>query len=379
MDRYSGVKYSIVRDTLPALKATVLEDFEEIGKEAGLYTINNHNLTDKEYRHNGNLVDYFSSDDDEKVRGRKRDVLYLNEGPELEWKIVKQLLWRTTAKIIIDYNPSYPESWVYDNILTRADCASITTTFENNPHLTKGQIAELEWMRINDPEGYIVYGLGQRGVLKGQIYKNWKECKELPADLSNAYVIDFGYTNDPACIAEFRRHNRTIYGKEHLYAKGLDNVDLGICLFFAGATNDSIIVADSAEPKSVGELRLGWSLDIDYIRTKVRALNLMREKAGLDQYRMDEQALISLKLALVAGYPVNLARKGPDSIDTGIQLVKQHEVLVTSDSVNAWREYRKYRWAEDKKTGNLLNSPVDEWNHFMDCLRYYALAIGYYL
>ena len=153
----------------------------------------------------------------------------------LDWKVVEQLLWRTEYKIIMDYNPSYPESWMYDNILARKDCAFIVTTYADNPHLTAGQRAEIDWMRENDPDTYRVYGLGQRGELRGQIYKNWKHIAELPKEYPSTFVIDWGYANDPACIAEFKTHNRAIYGKEHLYQTGLHNIHLGIKLVLCGS------------------------------------------------------------------------------------------------------------------------------------------------
>lgn len=359
MDKYSGVEYSIVRGTLPALKATVMKDFFAMGIDAGVYSELYHNKTDKEYRYNGNLLDYFSVEDGEKTRGRKRHVLYMNEAPELEWEPVQQLLWRTTSKIIIDYNPSYPESWVYDNILTRDDCAMITTTYLDNPYLSQGQLNEILWLKENDPDAYRIYGLGQRGELRGQIYKNWKRIDELPIDYPSAYIIDFGFTNDPTAITECKKHNRAMYAKEHIYRTGLDNIDIAICLFFIGCKSDSLMIADSAEPKSIREIRIGWDLSEDYIKTK--CLNLGYE------YKKE------LQKALKEGFWVLPTVKGQDSIDNGIQAVKQHEVFVTSDSANAWREYYRYRWKEDDKTGTLLNVPIDKDNHFCDTVRYYAL------
>lgn len=391
---YSGAEYSIVRATLPALKSTVLRDFIDWGYAAKLYSPTNHNLTDGYYKQNGNLIDFFSAENDEKVRGRKRHVLYLNEGPECDWAVVQQLLWRTSAKIIIDYNPSYPESWVYDNILTRDDCAMIRTTYRDNPHLSAGQLSEIDWMRENDPDGYIVYGLGQRGELKGQIYKNWKEVAAFPTEYVPVYVVDFGFTNDPCFIGSCCHHNRTMWAKEHVYATGMDNVHIGIALHLAGATANSLIVADSAEIKSVYELQYGWALELPYIKEKLltwaNALetpqkNMPPSPSALHmatrcrEVANDPEKLNALKAALAKGFNGCLpARKGPDSVDAGIQLVKQFEVLVTKDSVNLWREYRTYRWAEDPKTGTLLNKPVDKNNHGCDAVRYYALSIGWY-
>jgi len=364
--KYHGIQYSIVRQTLPALKATVMRDFEEIGREAKLYNGNLHNLTDKEYRYNNNLVDYFSGDDNEKIRGRKRHVLYMNEGPELPWDVVQQLLFRTSDKVILDYNPSYPESWVYDKILTRSDCAYITTTYRDNPFLTAGQLSEIEWLQLNDPEGYKVYGLGQRGELRGQIYTNWKPIKSMPVDYPIITVIDFGFSNDPTAISQFSTHNRAIYGCEKLYKKEQNNLQIACHLFFIGCDSSSMIIADSAEPKSIVELRIGWDLTSE-------AVKLLAFQCG---YECSEETIVKLQKQLKKGFTVLAASKGQDSIDAGIQKLKQYEVFITEDSHNAWMEYRKYRWAEDKKTGKLLNVPVDESNHFMDTLRYFCLCAG---
>lgn len=366
LHKYTGVDYSIARQTLTALKSTVLRDFIEYGTQAGLYKERYHNMTANEYRYNGNLLDYFGADDDEKIRGRKRHVLYMNEGPEMDWAVVQQLLWRTSSKVIIDYNPSYPESWVYDNILTRKDCAYITTTYKDNPHLSQGQLDEIDWMRENDPDTYLVYGLGQRGILKGQIYKNWKRIKELPKDLEKTWIIDFGFSNSPACISEICHNGRSIFAKEHVYKTGLDNLQIAIHLFFLGVRPDDMIVADGAEPKSIAELRRGWGLEKDWIK-------LTAEQLG---FTPDDATIIELQKVLREGFPrTDKALKGEDSVDTGIQKVKQYEVFVTEDSNNAWREYGLYRWDEDKHTGQLLNKPIKKHDHFCDTLRYYTILM----
>jgi phage terminase large subunit len=365
MHDYNGVRYSVVRATLNALKATTLVDFIEIGQSCDLYNQSKHNLTNNIYKQNGNVIDFFASDDDEKVRGRKRDVLYINEAPEVEWDIVKQFQFRTTSKIIIDYNPSYPESWVYDNILTRNDCAFIRTTYKDNPFLTQGQLDEIEWMLLNDPESYLVYGLGERGQLKGQVYKNWNRCKELPKGLPSTYAIDFGFANSQTCVAEFRKNGRAVYAKEHVYQTELDNLQIGILLAHIGVTGE-FLIADSAEPKSIRELRVGWGLERDYL-AKICA-----------QMELVNPDIDKMQNSLKSGFNIVPAKKGQDSVDAGIQKVKQHEVFVTEDSHNAWNEYRQYRYAEDSKTGKLLNEPIKKFDHFCDTLRYFVACDGIY-
>lgn len=164
--QFTGITIDIVRETVPALKATVMKDFFELLHSEGLYREGNHNKTDKVYYHNGNEFQFFSLDDEQKVRGRKRHILYANEVNEMSYEVWKQLMLRTSHKAIIDFNPSMYEHWVYDHVLTRQDCANLITNYLDNPHLTLEQIEEIERYKIYDPDYYSVFGLGQRGKLK---------------------------------------------------------------------------------------------------------------------------------------------------------------------------------------------------------------------
>src|SRR5690606_25727562 len=225
---------------MPTLKGTVMQDFIDIGYKRKLYRKANHNLTESIYRHEGNMVRFFGADDEEKIRGRKRDILYMNEAPELSWDVVQQLLWRTSSKIIIDYNPSMLDSWVYDKILTRDDCVFIKTTYKDNPFLTKGHIADLEWMRVNDPEQYLIFGLGEKGEVKGQVYKHWKRIRDNAFPVSaNVFVVDFGYSPDPTCISSFKFDGFDVYCKELVYQKELLYIDIAIHLFYQGYNDGS--------------------------------------------------------------------------------------------------------------------------------------------
>lgn len=163
---YSGLSISICRETLPALKATVMKDFFAILEEEGLYYEDNHNKTDRIYSLKGNLIDYFSLDEPQKIRGRKRDILFINEANEVDLESWKQLLFRTSGKVIIDYNPSMYEHWIYDEVLTRPDCAMLTTNHKDNEHLSEEQHNEIERYKDFDYEYYRVFGLGERGKLK---------------------------------------------------------------------------------------------------------------------------------------------------------------------------------------------------------------------
>lgn len=162
----AGIVIDIVRETVPALKGTVMKDFFSIMKEEGLYNEKHHNKTDKIYLLRGNEVQFFSLDDEQKVRGRKRHILYANEANEMDYEVWKQLLPRTSHKVILDYNPSMYEHWIYDYVETRDDCALCVTTYLDNPHLTLEQIEEIERFKIYDYDHYRVFGLGERGQLR---------------------------------------------------------------------------------------------------------------------------------------------------------------------------------------------------------------------
>lgn len=368
MEGYKGIDITITRKSLPVIKSTVLKDFTSIGTDRDIYSIGNHNQTESVYRQNMNTVSFIGADDEEKARGRAQDILYTNEGPELSWDVFDQLDMRTKSKVIIDFNPSYPDSWVYDNILTREDCALIKTTFKDNPFVTPKQLAKLEWMRLNDPDRYRIFGFGERGEIKGQIYNNWVSINEdaFPKD-ANIFVIDFGFSQDPAVIAQFKVDGHTIYAKQRVYDIGVDNVDLMIHLFFFGCNDNSIIIADGAEPKSISELRNGRKYDKEYITDRAATLGY--------EFRSEDH-VAKLLARLEEGFVINPAIKGGDSIRNGIQKVLQYEVLLTEDSNHAWAEYTKYKWKEDKFTGKSTREAIDAHNHFCDCLRYLCQSIG---
>lgn len=320
----AGMQISIVRKTLPALKATAYKDFLEILGSFGAYNEANHNKSDLTYYLNGNTFDFFSLDQSQKVRGRKRHVLYINEANEVGKEAWKQLAFRTSHKVIFDYNPSDPEHWLYD-LDQREDCKTIVTTYKDNPFLTPGQIFEIEELKNSDPDYWNVFGLGQIGAgLRGRIFNHFEECDEMPAEYTSIYGLDWGYSNDPTALIEIKKHNNTIWLNEVIYKKGLTNSD--IIQLCKDNNIKGHITADSAEPKSIEELR----------------------KAGLN---------------------IHAATKGPGSVNTGIDKLKALKVYYTSRSVNIKKEQLHYKWklnTNDEPT----NEPIDNYNHAIDAVRY---------
>jgi phage terminase large subunit len=320
---------SVVRATLPALKSSSMRDFVEILTNLGLYSESSHNMTENVYTLNGNTIEFFSVDNEQKLRGRKRDLLFINEANEITLEQWRQLVFRTTGRIVIDYNPSMVDSWIYDHVLTREDCGLLITTYKDNPHLSEYIIKEIESLQDADPEYWKVFGLGERGQLKDLVFSNWVICKEIPSDAKLiGYGMDFGFSVDPTTLIEVRQQNGELWLREVLYRTNMTNTDIGNFLKTVPLNRDELI-ADSAEPKSIEEIRR-------------------------------------------QGFNIHPALKGPDSINNGIDILRRYKINVTQDSTNLIKELRSYKWATDKD-GKATGKPVDYMNHTIDALRYLAL------
>lgn len=366
---FSDIEIGIVRQSMPTLKGSVLLDFLKIGKDAELYKVNNHNKTDNIYKHDSNVITFLGADDDTKLQGRKFDILYLNEGPELAWDSVNQLMLRLNHKLIIDYNPNMPDSWVYDKIMTMPKVAFLKTTYRDNPFISQRILDNLEWMRVNSPDEYLVFGLGEKGEVQGQVYTHWKRIKEeaFPDD-ANVFVVDFGFSPDPTCIIRGCIKERVVYAKELIYQNGLTSPDILIHLYFHGYDDDKghVLIADSASPAIISELRDGVKITDEEIYT--RCANLGYNPGPMIMARLK-------KFIHEGGRPLGM-KKPPGSILGGINMVKAREVLITEDSKNAWMEQTKYKNKKNKFTGEFTKEPVDKDNHFADCLRYMVMAEG---
>ena len=325
--------WSTVRKFSTTLDATVIRDFEEELNKHELFPYINHNKTKKTYEYGSRLVEFIGADDEQKLRGAKRNILYCNEANELKYREeFFQLLMRTEDKIFLDFNPDDENIWINTELeLKRAtekqDVEVIVSTYKDNTFLPKSLIEEIEYLERTDPEFWKVYGLGQYGKRYGLIFDNY-EVKDVPKDAKLVgYGLDFGFSNDPsACVAVYKQDGE-LFIKEVLYDRGKTNNDLYEILKPIVGDND--VIGDSAEPKSIEELY----------------------RLGLNIYR---------------------AEKGADSIRASIDILKRFKLNITGDSVNLLKELRSYKWAEDKN-GVQLNKPVDYMNHLIDALRYLAL------
>jgi phage terminase large subunit len=305
-----------------------MRDFFEILKREGIYTEVNHNKSDATYILEGNLIEFISIDQPQKIRGRKRDVLFINEANELNLEDFRQLLIRTTGKVLLDYNPSDEFHWIYDHVIPREDATFFQSTFRDNPFLEPSLVAEIERLQVADPNYWRIYGLGERGQSRSTILTHWSQTETIdPRFKLVAYGLDFGYTNDPtACVAVYSDGEAFLLD-EVLYQNGLSNRQ--IFQLLESEVGKNTVIADSAEPKSIDELH---------------------------------------------GYGMNVhpARKGPDSVRAGIQFFHSKPLAVTSRSLNLIKELRNYKWKEDKN-GKNLNEPVDAFNHAIDAARYAAM------
>jgi len=317
---------SIVRKSFPALRGTVMRDFFEILANVGLYSEDYHNKSVNEYKLLGNTVEFLSVDDPQKVRGRKRDVLFVNEANELRLEDYRQLMMRTTSKIILDYNPSEEFHWIYDHVLIRDDCQFFQTTYLDNPFLEKSLIGEIEKLKNIDENYWNVYGLGNRGQSRSLVFSFIEVDTIPPTAKFMSYGMDFGYSNDPTSLIAMYLDNENLYFDELIYQTGMTNSDLGNMLKSLDVDPRDVIWGDSAEPKTIAEL-----------------------------HRF--------------GFNVKGTAKGADSINVGIDMMRRYTICITKRSLNMIKEMRNYKYIEDKD-GKLTNKPIDAFNHAIDSCRY---------
>lgn len=320
---------TVVRKTFPSLRGSILRDFLEILDREDWYDERNHNKTEQTYNLFGNIWEFISVDNAQKVRGRKRAICFINEANECTKEDFRQLSLRTTWKIILDYNPSDEYSYIYDDIIPRDDAAFFKTTYLDNPFLSEDVVDEIERLKDTDENYWRIYGLGERGVSRETIFQT-TTYETLPDQAKLvAYGLDWGYTNDPTAIVSVHLHDNNLYIRELAYSGGLTNPDIARTLRELGLTRTEEIIADSAEPKSIDEVH--------------------RE-----------------------GFNIKPAKKGPDSVRIGIDCMRRYRLHIHVDSLNTQKEFRNYKWQTDRN-GRMLNKPIDQWNHAVDAVRYVCL------
>ncbi len=320
-----GVLISVVSESLPHLKRGALRDFLNILKSEGAYDENNYNKTDRIIKFGKSEIEFFSADMPDKLRGARRDYLFINECNNISYDAFTQLETRTRKQVFLDYNPT-ASFWCHTHVLPRANVKYITSTYKDNPFLDEKVISRIE-LRKNDANWWRVYGLGQVGMTEGVIFPNINIVDEIPTEYNwLCYGLDFGFTNDPTALIAVYKVGDDIYLDQIIYETGLTNSDIN-----AKVTTLDIpeCIADSAEPKSIEDLaRMGWN--------------------------------------------VLPAKKGKDSINSGIDLMKRYKINITKRSVDLIKEFRNYQWKQDRD-GEYINQPIDYFNHGIDAVRYVAL------
>lgn len=324
--RHTGKTITLCRKTYPSLRASAMRDFIEILMTLNLYDENYHNKSNSEIMLNGNLIEFIGMDQPQKIRGRKRDVLFANEANELSIEDWRQLSLRTTERIIIDYNPSDEFHWIYDEVIPREDAEFFQTTYLDNPFLEQSVIDEIERLKRVDENYWRVYGLGERGAAKSLVF-TYNECQQIPTSAELVgYGLDFGYSADPTALIAVFKEGDNLYADELVYRTGMTNTDIAKTIQSLNLSKYEPIWGDSAEPKTIDELR----------------------RRGLN---------------------VKPTAKGRDSINIGIDMIRRYNLYVTARSNNLIKELRNYKYHEDKQ-GRVTNKPIDAFNHACDAMRY---------
>jgi phage terminase large subunit len=315
---------SIVRKTLPSLKGSVLRDLKEVLILFNVYDPNKWHVSDGYYELGTNTIEWFSCDDETKLRGRKRDYLFLNEATEIAYDEYVQLLLRTSDRITIDFNPSLWKSWIYD-LEGKDDVLYTITTYKDNPFLPQVQVDEIEKLKDKDPNLWRVFGLGQKGVPTRVVFTHQQFYGQLPEGAKLlGYGIDFGY-NDPSVLAAVYKMNDNIYCQELLYLKNITIPDFIYKIKdIEGINFYDDFICDSANPQAIEEMR----------------------RNGLN------------------AKPVK-----KDTILSGIDQIKRNNFYVHVESKNLMEELQTYVWKNDKN-GNNLDEPEDKNNHLLDAIRY---------
>jgi len=320
---------SVVSETMPHLRKGAMRDFFIFLKENDLYQVSKHNKTENSYEIGKSIIEFFSADSSDKVHGPERDYLFVNELQNVPYETFFHLAQRTRLKVFADWNPTH-EFFVHTKYLNnqsyKDDITYIHSTIFDNPFVSPEIKKEVLRRAEHDRLYRTVYLEGKIGIREGLVFDNWQQVDSMP-DGPVKYGLDFGYTNDPSVLVKVVELPTGHYVEEMFYETGLLNREIAAKLKTYGIKPGyDEIIADSAEPKSIDEIRL-------------------------------------------AGFNVKPSIKGKDSITTGIDRLKSKPLFITKQSTNIIRELRNYSWVTDKE-GKPTNKPIDEFNHGIDAMRY---------
>lgn len=320
---------SVISESVPHLKRGAMRDFKNIMTSHKYWKDDLWNATDSIYTfETGSQIEFFSADNSSKLRGGRRDRAFINECNNISLESFDEIEVRTKEFVILDWNP-VREFWFYTDVKPkRNDVDHIILTYKDNEGLPQEIVSSIE-ARKNRKGWWQVYGLGELGEVEGKIYKDWNIIDEIPHEARlERYGLDFGYSNDPTAIVAVYYYNGGYILDEITFMKGLSNKQIADILL---NNKQALCIADSAEPKSIDEIR---------------------------------------------SYGVNIlaTEKGADSVRNGITYVQEQRVSVTKNSVNIIKEYRNYLWVTDRD-GKVLNEPESGFEHSLDAVRYAIVSM----
>jgi len=245
----TGCTFSVVRKNMPSLRATAMRDFLGILRDTGIYSEKHHDKTNNVYYLHGNEIEFFGLDEPQKVRSRRRDYLWINEGNELSLEAFRQLNMRTNRRVYIDFNPSDEFHWIYSDVLTRDDVELIISTYKDNPFLPEAVVKEIERFKEIDENYWNIYGLGQVGVSSVRIYTKYYLIDKLPEG-EEMMGLDFGF-NHPTSLVDIVLKDDDIYAKQVIYESHLTNEDLINKMGELKISKTKKIYADSEDPARI--------------------------------------------------------------------------------------------------------------------------------
>jgi len=329
-----NLEISIVSESIPHIRRGTNKDFLKIMKETGRYIPSHYNKTLLRYEFsNGSYIEFFSADDESRLRGARRNILYLNECNNINYDAYLQLSIRTDGDIYLDYNPT-SKFWVHSEVINQPDSELLVLTYKDNEALSEEIVKILESNREKAKTSSYwenwckVYLDGEIGSVEGTIFTDYEIIDKIPEEASLiGYGLDFGFAQDPAALISVYKYNNDIVVDEVIYQTGLLNSELSNLMKSYEVKGE--IFCDSAEPKSIAELKR-------------------------------------------LGHQVKPVEKGKDSVNYGIQILQQKHMLVTKRSINLLDEFSKYMWKKNRD-GGYDPTPIDAFNHGCDALRYLAM------
>jgi phage terminase large subunit len=335
---------TIVRKTIPSLKRTIIKDFIDILKSLQLFREDDWNVTDRVYKLQDSVIQFISTDDAEKLRGVKSDILFIDEASEIDEESFFQLSIRTSGKIILAYNPTIsPFSW----LRKMQDCERFITTYRDNPYLPKEMIKAIEDLQLTNPKYWKIYGQGEYAANDKGIFE-FELCDDIEADFL-CFGFDAGYSNDPCALVAIYKNSDTLFLEELIYEKGMVTNDIINRLKYLEIDKMQTIWCDSSEPRLIEEL-----------------------------YR--------------SGFNTKPVVKGKDSINFGISVMKNYKIKILKTSQNLINEMYAYQYETDKH-GYVTDRPEGGLDHAIDAARYgcmmslsqkaqkkgsYAITVGNY-